>query len=76
MRTKETLKQSAQDLNLGDDFWFQQDNNPKHTPHNVKLWLLYNINNQLRTAPQSWDLNAIKHLLDLLERKIRQHNIT
>ncbi|GFS71123.1 transposable element Tc1 transposase [Trichonephila clavipes] len=34
---KENLKQSAQDLNLGDDFWFQQDNDPKHTAHNVKL---------------------------------------
>ncbi|GFX84245.1 transposable element Tc1 transposase [Trichonephila clavipes] len=34
---KENLKQGEQDLNLGDDFWFQQDNDPKHTAHNVKL---------------------------------------
>lgn len=73
---KENLKQSAQDLNLGDDFWFQQDNDPKHTAHNVKLWLLYNIKNQLRSPPQSPDLNPIEHLWDLLERKIRQHHIT
>ncbi|GFT34060.1 transposable element Tc1 transposase [Trichonephila clavipes] len=71
---KENLKQSAQ--NLGDDFWFQQDNDPKHTAHNVKLWLLYNIKNQLRSPPQSPDLNPIEHLWDLLERKIGQHNIT
>ncbi|GFW07857.1 transposable element Tcb2 transposase [Trichonephila clavipes] len=59
---KENLKQSAQDLNLGDDFWFQQDNDPKNTAHNVKLSLLYNIKNQLRSPPQSPDLNPIEHL--------------
>ncbi|GFV46193.1 transposable element Tcb1 transposase [Trichonephila clavipes] len=64
------------DLNLGDDFWFQQDNDPKHAAHNVKLWLLYNIKNQLRSPPQSQDLNSIEHLWDLLQRKIRQHHIT
>ncbi|GFX28863.1 transposable element Tcb1 transposase [Trichonephila clavipes] len=73
---KENLKQSAQDLNLGDNFWFQQDNDPKHTPHNVKLWLLYNIKNHLRSPPQSPDLNPIEHLWDLLERKIRQRHST
>ncbi|GFV32786.1 transposable element Tcb1 transposase [Trichonephila clavipes] len=72
---KENLKQGEQDLNLGDDFWFQQDNDPKHTAHNVKLWLLYNIKNQLR-SPQSPGLNPIEHLWDLLERKICQHPIT
>ncbi|GFV21760.1 uncharacterized protein TNCV_3484571 [Trichonephila clavipes] len=64
------------DLNLGDDFWFQQDNDPKHTAHNVKLWPLYNIENLLRSPPHTRDLNPIKHLWDLLEIKIRQHHIT
>ncbi|GFY23372.1 transposable element Tc1 transposase [Trichonephila clavipes] len=34
---KENLKQSAQDLYPGDDFCFQQDNNPKHTANDVEL---------------------------------------
>ena len=73
---KVNLNQSAQGLNLGEDFWFQQDNDPKHTAHNIKLWLLYNIRNQLYTPLQLPDLSSVKHLWDLLERKIRQHNIT
>lgn len=73
---KDNLLQSAQQLGLEQNFWFQQDNDPKHTAVNVKLWLLYNVKNQLRTPPQSPDLNPIEHLWDLLERRIRKHSIT
>ena len=73
---KENLKQSARDLNLRDDFWFQQDNDPKHTAHSAKLWLLYNIKNELNTPPQLPDLNPSEYLRDLLELKIWQHSIT
>ena len=44
---------------IGDDFLFQLDSDPKHTTHNAKLWPLYNIKTQLRTSPQSPDLNPI-----------------
>ena len=33
---KENLKQIAQDLNLAVAFWFQQDNDPKHTVRKIK----------------------------------------
>ncbi|GFU35259.1 hypothetical protein TNCV_1232201 [Trichonephila clavipes] len=37
-------------------------NDPQHTAEIVKLWLLYNVPNQLHMAPQSSDLNPIEHL--------------
>lgn len=73
---KANLKQSAIKLGLQDDYLFQQDNDPKHTADIVKLWLLYNTPKQLKTPPQSPDLNPIEHLWDMLEKKIRTHQIT
>ncbi|GFU19888.1 transposable element Tcb1 transposase [Trichonephila clavipes] len=68
-------QESVTKLDLGSSFRFLHDNDPKHTAEIVKLWLLYNVPNELHTPPQSPDLNLLKHLRDLLERKIRQHNV-
>lgn len=73
---KNNLKPSAIKLGLSDKFWYQQDNDPKHTAGIVKLWLLYNTPKQLKTPPQSPDINPIEHLWSVLERKIRQFPIT
>ena len=73
---KQNLHQSAEKLGLSRSFYFEQDNDPKHTDVDVRLWLLYNSKNQLKTPPQSPDLNPIEHLWSLLERKIRNHVIT
>lgn len=73
---KRNLKVSAEKLGLNTDYHFQQDNDPKHTAYNVRLWILYNAPHTLQTPPQSPDMNPIEHLWDELERRIRKHHIS
>ncbi|GBO25385.1 hypothetical protein AVEN_12128-1 [Araneus ventricosus] len=51
------------------------DNDSKHTALNVSLWCLYNCPQNLKTPPQSPDLNPIKHIWRELEVRVRKHNI-
>ena len=56
---KRNLRTSAEDLRLGASFQFYQDNDPKHSAANTKLWLLYNCPKVIKTTVQSPDLNPI-----------------
>ena len=49
---EQNLKQSVDKLNLGRSWIFQQDNDPKHTAHIVKDWLLYHAPWKMYTLPQ------------------------
>lgn len=73
---QENLKQSAQKLGIENTFHLYQDNDPKHSAHIVKEWLLYNYPKVLKTPPQSPDLNIIENLWQKLEVQIRKHAIS
>lgn len=73
---KNNLNQSAEKLDIRRDYYFQQDNDPKHTAADVKMWLAYNTPHMLNTPPQSPDMNPIENLWDHLEKRLRNHTIS
>ncbi|GFT68092.1 transposable element Tcb1 transposase [Trichonephila clavipes] len=66
------LNETAKKLGLDGNFIFQQDNDPKHTARNVKIWCLFHCKQQLHTPPQSPD---IKNLWTTLETAVQKHQI-
>jgi hypothetical protein len=68
---KSHLHSTADKMRIKYNFVFMQDNYPKHTAHNTRMWILRNTPEYLKTPPQSPDINPIEHLWDHLERKIR-----
>ncbi len=69
---KNNLQTTVDKLGLGRNYIFQQDNDPKHTALNSRLWLLYNTPAQLHTPPQSPDVNPIEHLWSYLDKKLEK----
>ncbi|KAK2578548.1 hypothetical protein KPH14_012577 [Odynerus spinipes] len=69
------FEESAIKLELYGTYYFQQDNDPKHTAKKTREWLLYNVPKQLVTLPQSPVINLIENLWHILDIEIRKRQI-
>ncbi|GFY28872.1 RNase H domain-containing protein [Trichonephila clavipes] len=58
MALKGTWLASAEKLKIEEDYHIS----PRHSAHNIRLWLLYNCPKVIETFTQSPDLNTIEHL--------------
>ena len=58
----ENVKESAENLQLGHNWKYQQDNDPKHTAKVVKKWFKDNDVNVLEWPSQSPELNPNENL--------------
>ncbi|GFY52238.1 tc1-like transposase protein [Trichonephila inaurata madagascariensis] len=72
---RDNLPQSAIKLGISNSYYFQQDNDPKHTAGITRMWLLYHVPRKLATPPQSLDLNPLENLWNSVNLKIRKRKI-
>ncbi|XP_043516826.1 uncharacterized protein LOC122532274 [Frieseomelitta varia] len=66
------LSSSATKLQLVSNYYFQHDNDSKHTAYIVKQWALYNTPHVLSIPPQSPDVNPIENLWTEIERRLKK----
>ena len=76
MRTilKTHLLASAHRLFSSTTWWFQQDNDPKHTSHVVQQWLFVHGIQLIDFPPYSPDLSPIENVWANLKNRVEKHN--
>lgn len=67
---RDNLYLSAHYMGYGNNFIFQQDNDPKHTSRLATDFFVSNEIKKLNHPRQSADLNPIEHLWDKADRRI------
>jgi Transposase/DDE superfamily endonuclease len=68
------LLPSAHRLFPSTTWWFQQDNDPKHTSRIVQQWLFTHGIQMIDFPPYSPDLSPIENLWANLKRRVEHHN--
>ena len=59
---KTNLHTSAEKMGIEQDFVFMQNNDPKNTAFNTRLWILFNTPKYMETPPQSRGIIPIENL--------------